>query len=77
MCCEYGEFEDGVPYCDYEDSMVEENLDNSGEDWFRYSSIELDDCEICHGEKGGVRGNENIVNGIVMCDYCTVEYDTK
>lgn len=33
-----------------------------------------DNCQLCHGAKGGVRGNENIVDGIVMCDYCTVEY---
>ena len=36
-----------------------------------------DNCELCHGEKGGVRGNENIVDGIVMCDYCSVDYDRK
>jgi hypothetical protein len=29
-----------------------------------------DDCERCHGERGGVPGNENIVNGVVLCDYC-------
>jgi hypothetical protein len=31
---------------------------------------ERDKCEICHGFRGGVRGNENRVDGIVMCDYC-------
>ena len=34
---------------------------------------ELDNCEICKGTKGGVKGNENIV----MCDYCTVEYEDE
>lgn len=34
----------------------------------------LDKCEVCHGKRGGVRGNENIIDGIIMCDYCTVEY---
>lgn len=29
-----------------------------------------DNCEICHGDNGGVRGNENIIDGIVTCDYC-------
>ena len=32
-----------------------------------------DNCELCHGEKGGVLGNENIVGatgGIKVCDYC-------
>lgn len=32
--------------------------------------MEKDACQICHGERGGVPGNENIVDGIVMCDYC-------
>ena len=26
-------------------------------------------CQICNGANG-VPGNENIVNGVVMCDYC-------
>ena len=38
---------------------------------------ELDNCEICKGAKGGVKGNENIVDNIRMCDYCTVEYDAE
>lgn len=29
-----------------------------------------DGCERCHGERGGVPGNENVVNGVVLCDYC-------
>jgi len=29
-----------------------------------------DACQVCHGAHGGVPGNENIVNGVVMCDYC-------
>lgn len=28
-------------------------------------------CEICHGEKGGVRGN--IIDGKIVCDYCHAE----
>jgi len=31
-----------------------------------------DHCEVCKGEKGGVRGNENYVDGKVMCDYCSL-----
>ncbi len=31
---------------------------------------ELDNCEICKGMMGGVRGNENVINGVVTCDYC-------
>lgn len=30
----------------------------------------LDKCEICHGAMGGVRGNEQNVDGVLMCDYC-------
>ena len=33
-----------------------------------------DNCQLCHGKKGGVAGNENIVDDIIMCDYCHVEY---
>lgn len=33
-------------------------------------SYPRDNCQICHGEKGGVPGNENIVDSTVMCDYC-------
>lgn len=32
-----------------------------------------DNCEVCHGERGGVPGNENRVHGTVMCDYCHAE----
>jgi hypothetical protein len=32
-----------------------------------------DNCEVCHGANGGVRGNENVVDGVIMCDYCHVK----
>lgn len=35
--------------------------------------IRPDNCQVCKGNRGGVRGNENRVNGVVMCDYCTAE----
>ena len=31
----------------------------------------LDACEVCGGTRGGEPGNENIIDGVVMCDYCT------
>ena len=31
-----------------------------------------DNCEICGGKNLGVRGNENIINGKLVCDYCHV-----
>ena len=39
---------------------------------------EVDACEFCHGTKGGVPGNENIltIDGVKMiaCDYCTAQH---
>ncbi len=29
-----------------------------------------DRCTACHGKKGGVWGNENVVDGKLLCDYC-------
>lgn len=33
-----------------------------------------DDCEVCDGKRGGALGNENIVDGTVMCDYCHADH---
>jgi len=33
-------------------------------------SLLPDNCEVNNCSRKGVRGNENIVHGIVMCDYC-------
>lgn len=32
-----------------------------------------DGCQICAGTRGGVPGNENLINGISVCDYCRVD----
>ncbi len=32
-----------------------------------------DKCQICHGNKCGVPGNENIIEGVILCDYCSAE----
>lgn len=32
-----------------------------------------DDCEECKGARGGVKGNENIVDGRKLCDWCSVD----
>jgi hypothetical protein len=29
-------------------------------------------CEICNGTQGGVPGNDNVIGGVVICDYCHV-----
>lgn len=34
---------------------------------------ELDNCTRCLGTMGGVRGNENRIDGRVLCDYCHVD----
>lgn len=39
----------------------------------QYPEPVRDGCEICHGEQGGVPGNENRVNGLVLCDFCHAE----
>lgn len=31
----------------------------------------MNNCTICDGNSPATMGNENIVDGIVMCDYCT------
>lgn len=31
---------------------------------------EKDNCERCKGDRGGVKGNENVIDGVVLCDYC-------
>jgi hypothetical protein len=33
-----------------------------------------DACQVCYGEEGGEPGNENIINGVVMCDYCSAAH---
>ena len=33
-------------------------------------SPDYDDCEICCGFKGGYPGNENVVEGMIVCDFC-------
>lgn len=35
-----------------------------------YRSVGQDACRVCHGTRGGVPGNENIIDGVIMCDYC-------
>ena len=34
-------------------------------------AIAKNKCELCLGAKGGTPGNENIIGGHVVCDYCT------
>lgn len=36
------------------------------------SMSDLTECEFCLGAKGGVPGNENVIGGVVVCDYCHV-----
>lgn len=36
-----------------------------------------DRCEACHGQRGGAYGNENVIDGHVLCDDCSVEYGRR
>lgn len=64
---------EGVPY-------IEDTRDNGlcrvtfhpiyGRCW---TPIGRDNCTACAGASGGVRGNENLVYGLVVCDYCTAK----
>jgi hypothetical protein len=38
-----------------------------------FKAHEPDDCQVCLGKRGGVKGNENIVDGVVMCDFCAMD----
>jgi hypothetical protein len=29
-----------------------------------------DQCALCRGANVGVPGNENVIHGVVLCDYC-------
>jgi hypothetical protein len=37
------------------------------------SEAKLDECSRCHGMRGGVKGNENVVNGVLLCDHCSAD----
>ena len=39
----------------------------------RYWMTLTDNCQVCLGTKGGVRGNENRIGGLVACDYCSAD----
>lgn len=48
---------------------------SAGNHWMHTTGRGLDGkrdgCELCKGERGGVPGNENVINGVVVCDYCS------
>lgn len=50
--------------------QIEEALKEPGGIGYTLKESKLDDCEVCKGAMGGVPGNENYVEGVVMCDYC-------
>ena len=53
------------------------NVAETEEILFYMEQMFPDNCEVCQGKRGGVRGNENIMDGKRMCDYCSVDYDKK
>jgi hypothetical protein len=46
--------------------------------WFYFTRwlLRRDRCETCDGTQG-VRGNENLVGGTVLCDYCHAKWFKK
>ena len=36
-----------------------------------------DTCEICDDTRGGVIGNGQYIEGVLMCDYCTCDERTN
>lgn len=49
------------------------------EEWMKQNNVlcrEPDGCDFCHGAKGGVPGNEQVVGGYTMCDYCYIIFLT-
>jgi hypothetical protein len=55
------------------------NQPTSEQQWIDQEGIlfsDRDECEFCLGYKGGVKGNENVINGVVVCDYCHALYMT-
>ena len=38
------------------------------------AAMHRDACKICKGTRGGYLGNEQIVGGILMCDYCHADH---
>ena len=36
----------------------------------------LDNCSRCNGRSGGVPGNENVIDGKPVCDFCDAKENT-
>lgn len=53
---------------------IHEDLENAG-GLARSLSVAPgpDNCSACHGARGGAPGNENVVDGVVLCDWCSVD----
>ena len=68
----------GVNYFDRACDLADERNKKDGFAPVNYCHIPrvhiLDDCEVCGGTSGGVKGNENIIDGVVMCDYCSAKH---
>lgn len=37
----------------------------------------FDNCEVCKGQRNGVPGNETVIDGKVVCDYCHADGSYK
>ena len=62
LCCGYGRHKFGVCVrCAGHGRIARPDMDD------------YDKCEKCRGLRGGVPGNENIIEGITLCDYCSAD----
>jgi len=66
---------DGKSECRFEGNTV--SHDQKLHDFNDSCDFELDNCQACNGARGGVRGNENVIDGVVLCDYCSVDYSAS
>lgn len=41
--------------------------------WRELRQPKLDKCSRCKGARGGVPGNESVINNVVLCDYCAAD----
>lgn len=58
-----------------DDGQTMEDLTRQEPPW-RPGGVRLPDgCQLCLGQKRGIPGNENVVCGVRVCDYCSVQVD--
>jgi hypothetical protein len=73
-----GETEEQLVKKYFPNAEITNSKDGTGDDWHRLSgSFNPDNCQICSDDRDGIDGNENIVGGVIMCDYCSADDSSK